>query len=91
MIKHGGELKCRDEGAIIVSCAIIGSIQDLLICIMPVMLVWDLKMSARQKTAVCAIFGVGMISCVCGILRSYYAAFVYYRKYMHLSFAVRCS
>lgn len=81
MIKHGGELTCRDEGAIIVSCAIVGSIQDLLICIMPAMLVWDLKMSTRQKTAVCAIFGVGMISCVCGILRSYYAAYVYYRTY----------
>lgn len=80
MIKHGSELECRDEGAIIVACAILGSVQDLLICILPAMLVWDLKMSARQKAAVCAIFGVGLISCICGILRSYYATYVYYRK-----------
>lgn len=78
-IKH--ELECRDEGAIIVTCAIIGTIQDLFVCILPAILVWDLKMSKRQKIAVCGIFGVGMISCVCGILRTYYATYVYYRKY----------
>lgn len=72
------ELKCQNEGAIIVACAIVGTIQDFIVCLLPIVLVWNLKMSRRQKAALCGIFGVGMITCVCGILRTYYATYVYY-------------
>jgi hypothetical protein len=72
------ELKCGNEGAIIVACAIVGTMQDFIVCLLPIALVWNLKMSTRQKAALCGIFGVGMITCVCGILRTYYATYVYY-------------
>jgi hypothetical protein len=74
------ELSCRDEGAIVVACAIIGTIQDLFICLLPVLLIWNLKMARRQKAALFGIFGIGLITCVCGILRAYYATYVYYGK-----------
>lgn len=75
------ELHCRDEGAIIVACAAISSVQDLLICMLPIFLVWNLQISRRQKVALCGIFGMGLITCVCGIMRTYYATYVYYYTY----------
>ncbi|KAF2827810.1 hypothetical protein CC86DRAFT_264124, partial [Ophiobolus disseminans] len=75
------ELSCRNEGAIVVACAIISTLQDLVICLLPVFLVWNLKMSKRQKAALCGIFGLGMVTSVCGILRTYYATYVYFYTY----------
>jgi hypothetical protein len=77
------KVTCNDEGAIVVACAIIGTIQDLFICLLPVLLIWNLKMPKRQKAALFGVFGVGLITCVCGILRTYYATYVYYGKYAH--------
>jgi hypothetical protein len=74
------EVTCLDEGAIIVACAIVGTIQDLFVCLLPILLVWNLKMSKRQKVALCGIFAVGLLTCVCGILRTYYATYTYYCK-----------
>jgi hypothetical protein len=79
-LKH--EVSCHDEGAIVVTCAIIGTVQDFIICSLPVFLVWNLKMPRRTKIALCGIFGVGLITCVCGILRTYYATYVYYCKWV---------
>lgn len=75
------ELHCRDEGAIIVACAAISSVQDLLICLLPIFLVWNLQISRRQRFALCGIFGMGAVTCVCGIMRTYYATYVYYYTY----------
>jgi hypothetical protein len=72
------ELTCRNEGAILVSCAIISSVQDFIICMLPVALIWNLKISNRQKLGLCGIFGMGLITCICGILRTYYATYLYY-------------
>ncbi|KAH3994720.1 hypothetical protein HBH70_115880 [Parastagonospora nodorum] len=69
---------CRDEGAIVVACAIVGTFQDLVICLLPIFLVWNLKMPKRTKIALCGIFAIGLVTCVCGILRTYYATYVYY-------------
>lgn len=74
------EVSCRDEGAIVVACAIISTIQDLVITLLPVFLVWNLRMPKRQKAALCGIFGLGVITSVCGMLRTYYATYVYYCK-----------
>jgi hypothetical protein len=78
------ELTCLDEGAIIVSCAVISTIQDLVICLLPVFLVWNLKIHRRQKAALIAIFALGLVTCVCGIMRTYYATFVYNCKPIHV-------
>ncbi|KAF1914747.1 hypothetical protein BDU57DRAFT_453234 [Ampelomyces quisqualis] len=79
--KLQNDLRCQNEAFIIVACAIVGTIQDFFLCLLPIILVWNLNMSTRQKVALCGIFGVGMITCVCGILRTYYATYVYFYTY----------
>jgi hypothetical protein len=74
------ELTCRNEGALIVACAAISSVQDFIICMLPILLIWNLKIGKRQKMGLCAIFGLGMITCICGILRTFYATKLYYCK-----------
>jgi hypothetical protein len=74
------ELVCRDEGALIVACAAISSVQDFIICLLPVLLIWNLQISKRQKLALCGIFGMGLITCFCGLMRTYYATKLYYCK-----------
>jgi hypothetical protein len=59
--RHRNELKSLNEAAIIVSVTVIGTVQDLLICALPMMLVWNLQIETRQKAALIAIFGVGLM------------------------------
>lgn len=74
------ELHCFNEGAIIVACAAISTVQDLVICMLPIFLIWNLRITRQQRFALCGIFGMGIITCICGILRTYYATYVYYCK-----------
>ncbi|KAH7357490.1 hypothetical protein BKA66DRAFT_500989, partial [Pyrenochaeta sp. MPI-SDFR-AT-0127] len=75
------ELKSLNEGAVIVAVAVIGTLQDLFICALPMILVWNLQVPTRQKAALIGIFGVGLVTCVCGIMRTYYAIYIYYCTY----------
>ncbi|KAF2120322.1 hypothetical protein BDV96DRAFT_567058 [Lophiotrema nucula] len=75
------ELKCHNEGAEIVAVVVISTALDFLICALPVVLVWNLQIPRRQKAALIGIFGLGLVTCVCGILRMYYAIYVYYYTY----------
>ncbi|KAJ8116664.1 hypothetical protein OPT61_g1959 [Boeremia exigua] len=75
------EVTCRNEGAIIVAVAAISTVQDFIIALLPVFLIWKLQIPRIQKLALCGIFGLGLVTCVCGILRTYYATYVYYYTY----------
>ncbi|KAF1844244.1 uncharacterized protein K460DRAFT_317563 [Cucurbitaria berberidis CBS 394.84] len=75
------ELTCYNEGAVIVACAAISTVQDLVICMLPIFLIWNLRIQRRQKVALCGIFGMGLTTCVCGIMRTYYATYIYYYTY----------
>ena len=77
-IQH--KLTCHNEGAVVVACAVIGSVQDVFICMLPVLLIWNLQISKRQKVALCGIFGLGLITSVCGIMRTGYATYNYFCK-----------
>ncbi|KAI8932895.1 hypothetical protein NX059_010372 [Plenodomus lindquistii] len=48
---------------------------------LPIFLIWNLKITRRQRFALCGIFGLGLVTTICGILRTYYAAYVYYYTY----------
>jgi hypothetical protein len=78
-LKH--EIKCHNEGAEIVSVVVVSTLQDFFICALPVFLVWNLQISRRQKAALIGIFGMGLLTCVCGIMRTYYGIYVYYYTY----------
>ncbi|KAH6644585.1 hypothetical protein C7974DRAFT_408257 [Boeremia exigua] len=75
------EVTCRDEGVIIVAVAAISTFQDFVIALLPVFLIWKLQIPRTQKLALCGLFGLGLVTCVCGIMRTYYAAYVYYYTY----------
>ncbi|KAF2443184.1 hypothetical protein P171DRAFT_496523 [Karstenula rhodostoma CBS 690.94] len=75
------ELKCNDEGALTVSAVVIGTLLDFYLCALPVLLIWNVKISKRQKAALCGIFGFGLLTCLCGVMRAYYAITVYYTTY----------
>lgn len=55
------ELKCHNEGAEIVAVVIISTLQDLVICALPIFLVWNLQIPRRQKAALIGLFGVGLV------------------------------
>lgn len=55
------KLKSLNEGALIVSVTVIGTLQDLFICALPIILVWNLQVPGRQKAALMGIFGVGLL------------------------------
>ncbi|KAF2651697.1 hypothetical protein K491DRAFT_84074 [Lophiostoma macrostomum CBS 122681] len=75
------EVKCHNEGAEIVSVVVVSTLQDFFICALPIFLVWNLQIPRRQKAALIGIFGMGLVTCVCGIMRTYYAIYVYYYTY----------
>lgn len=55
------ELTCRDEGAIIVAVAAISTMQDFIIALLPVFLIWKLQIPKVQKLALCGLFGLGLM------------------------------
>lgn len=71
---------CNDEGAILVSATAVSTIQDIIICFLPIFLIQNLHMPRRQKLALAGIFGLGLITSVCGVMRLYYLVMVYYCK-----------
>jgi hypothetical protein len=75
-----GRKDCAEEGAITVAVTVVSTVQDLVICLLPAFLIKNLQMPKRQKFALCGIFGLGLITTVCGIMRLYYSTYVYYCK-----------
>ena len=59
--KLENKLTCRNEGAIIVAVAAISTVQDFIIALLPVLLIWKLQISKNQKFALCGIFGLGLV------------------------------
>jgi len=78
-----GRKDCAEEGPLIVAVTTVSTVQDLVICLLPAFLIRNLQMPKRQKLAVCGIFGLGLVTTICGIMRLYYAVYLYYCKYHH--------
>ncbi|XP_014556395.1 hypothetical protein COCVIDRAFT_99992 [Bipolaris victoriae FI3] len=76
-----GRKDCAEEGPFIVSVTAVSTVQDLVICLLPAILIYKLQMPKRQKLAVCGIFGLGLVTTICGIMRLYYAIYLYYFTY----------
>jgi hypothetical protein len=55
------EVTCRNEGALVVSVVVISTLQDLVICALPILLVWNLQISKRQRAGLMGIFGLGLL------------------------------
>lgn len=63
---------CLNKGAIVFSASTINIFTDVLTTLLPMPLIWKLQMPARQRLAVMAIFGLGIIVDVAGAIRTYY-------------------
>ncbi|EMD94519.1 hypothetical protein COCC4DRAFT_204357 [Bipolaris maydis ATCC 48331] len=76
-----GRKDCAEEGPLIVSVTTVSTVQDLVICLLPTFLIRNLQMPKTQKLAVCGIFGLGLVTTICGIMRLYYSVYLYYFTY----------
>ncbi|GME28208.1 integral membrane protein [Neofusicoccum parvum] len=72
---------CINEGAKQVSAGALSALQDLIACVLPMALFWDLRISKRSKLALCFVFGLGLFTCACGIMRTVKLHFVFFETY----------
>ncbi|KAL6239592.1 hypothetical protein BDW75DRAFT_236197 [Aspergillus navahoensis] len=63
---------CLNDGAIVFSASTINIFTDVLTTILPMPLIWKLKLPTRQRLAVMGIFSLGIIVDVAGAIRTYY-------------------
>lgn len=52
---------CINEGAKMVSAGAISAFQDVVACILPMALFWDLRMSRQAKIALAVVFSLGLL------------------------------
>jgi hypothetical protein len=52
---------CIDEASNLIAAAVISVIQDFIVCGMPSILFWKLRIPLKQKIALAAIFGIGFL------------------------------
>lgn len=63
---------CIDEGAYMLSFGIITIFLDFFLLLLPVPIVWTLQLSKKQRTAVCALFFLGFVVCIAGVVQVWY-------------------
>lgn len=63
---------CVDYGAAVFSASVVNISTDFLCTILPMPLIWNLKLPARQRLAVISIFGLGIVVNVAGTVRTVY-------------------
>lgn len=64
--------QCMNSGAIVFSASVINIFTDFLVTVLPMPLIWNLKLPARQRIAVISIFGLGIVVNVAGSVRTVY-------------------
>lgn len=65
---------CLNDGNIVFAASIVNIFTDLLTTIIPMPLIWSLKLPIRQRLVVISIFGLGIVVNAAGCVRT---AFVY--------------
>lgn len=63
------------------SFGILTVVLDFAILLLPVPLVMSLQLSAKQRIAVCTLFGMGFVVCIAGIVQVYYVDFALKNSY----------
>ncbi|KAK8166525.1 hypothetical protein IWX90DRAFT_503184 [Phyllosticta citrichinensis] len=73
--------RCLDESTAFLAEAAISVAQDFLACILPMVILWGLKFSGRQHTALGIIFFLGLFVCACGTVRCVLIYQFYHKTY----------
>ncbi|KAE8383231.1 hypothetical protein BDV26DRAFT_161176 [Aspergillus bertholletiae] len=63
---------CMNDGAVVFAASLINIFTDFLATALPLPLIWNLKLPARQRIAVMSIFSLGIIVNVAGTVRTVY-------------------
>jgi len=72
---------CINEGAILLAASAISVVQDFIIALFPILLLWQIQIPARQKIFLALTLAVGFFLCVTGILRIVYIYKIFYETY----------
>ncbi|KAI9054691.1 hypothetical protein LZ554_001843 [Drepanopeziza brunnea f. sp. 'monogermtubi'] len=71
-ITEGPQPNCIDQPATLLAAGIINTLTDILTVLLPIRTVSTLQLPQRQMIIVIVLFGIGFISCIAGIIRTYY-------------------
>ncbi|KFY12264.1 hypothetical protein V492_03982 [Pseudogymnoascus sp. VKM F-4246] len=75
------KFSCLYEGSVPISNACISVVTDFFAAMLPMFLFLQLQMPKRDKYGLGAIFGVGFIVCICGIIRSVLVYHIFYQSF----------
>ncbi|KAB8078404.1 hypothetical protein BDV29DRAFT_166318 [Aspergillus leporis] len=64
--------RCLNDGAVVFAASVVNILTDFLSTIIPMPLIWNLKLPARQRIAVMSIFSLGIVVNVAGTVRTVY-------------------
>ena len=53
--------ECLDQSAIVISATVINVVTDLMLLIIPMVVIWGLRMNKKPKLRLSAIFAVGLL------------------------------
>ncbi|OJD35903.1 uncharacterized protein BKCO1_14000166 [Diplodia corticola] len=82
------EYHCINEGAKMITAGAISVLQDFIACVLPMALFWDLRISRRAKFALGLVFSLGLLTCICGVIRTRVIHRVFFETY-DVTWAVR--
>ncbi|GFF22079.1 hypothetical protein IFM61606_01218 [Aspergillus udagawae] len=63
---------CLNDGAIVFAASVINIFTDFLVTVLPMPLIWNLKLPTRQRIAVISIFSLGIVVNIAGSVRTVY-------------------
>lgn len=66
---------CLNGAQVVMGASIINVLTDFMTTVVPMPLIWKLKLARRQRLAVIGIFGIGIVVTVASSVRTYYAWF----------------
>ncbi|KAE8387950.1 hypothetical protein ETB97_007918 [Aspergillus alliaceus] len=64
--------RCLNDGAVVFAASVVNIFTDFLSTVLPMPLIWNLNLPARQRVAVISIFGLGIVVNVAGTVRTVY-------------------
>lgn len=63
---------CINQGSSLLIAGIVNTLTDFLVVLLPIRTVWCLQMPLRQGVLMVGLFGCGFVSCIAGVVRTYY-------------------
>ena len=64
--------RCINPNSILIFGAL-NTVDDFLVLLIPIPIIWTLQLRARQRIAVLSLFSVSFLACIAGILRTYFS------------------